>query len=579
MDIEALQRLYQASRPTSARYVRRIRPESAPVSTWEDTSENCEHLSVDFREFFDKTIPRIPPAIARMPENQFLPTLLSLDVAAQAPVPGPMKRIVPEAAVPKKKKAYHPNRGETECVTAESRHRIAWERLKAEKQLREDKDKLRRYNAECVRRANERFAELERENLDRYKLKMLDHKPIVLSPKQLKGLGSMQNKIPKDLIDDPTSPYTPRRKPEVQSPPSKKQQRKPPVPRRPCKQTNDDSQKETQRRKSDVAKHVRKKSVTPSPTPAPTPVEEEINDDEMELRIKWPNGVWMSVAGRTSSTVEELKGALSLLTMEDQKEPLLACEFQLREFTEAPTPAPLDDHAVLASTTKARSFAVELSDLGSELHAAMAKVHDPTVFIEKTKKKSKKLGSFRLLQVMNTPSTKEEHVVIDVTRPIHTPAEWAKMTEELRGASRTIKGERNWAKSKAECSRHHRKLIEIEKSLEERMTERRDPPISGGGDIVMDDDQRARQQMFDDVCMMGEYLGRPTLETIFTDTGPDLKKLQSAFVAVPRRPRSRTTPLFREMERNKARSRMKQLRQQHAINLFTDDEITAIHVS
>ena len=536
MDVEVLSRLYsEDQRP------RRRRPESAPVSTsdWAMVPE-AECAAADLSHFFDKTqAPRIPPAISRLPKNSF----------RKAPA---VPEVVPPPPIDTtKKKSFHPNRGETECQTADSRHRKAWARMREEKQLREDKDKLRRLTAESVRRAKENFSAFERENLDRYKLKLLDEKNVILSPRQMNNLKKMSPRKEKTLELAGDSPY------HIQK------AKKPPIPRRRAKAVSSVEKKEEQQVPPDDDLVVAE--VEPLP------------DEEVEVRVRCLDGTWMNLKEYSTSTVKDLKTALAFKTNN------LASEFQLRQFDESmaiaadrPLGALLADDATVGEAVAAfgTCFAVELTELGAQLKEALSgeiKEAPP----KKMKPRSRS-------------SRSSTSVKIDPNRPIATPAEWAKRTEELRGASRAIKGDRNWSRSKAECTRHHRKLIDIERSLEERMqnimgaTPRRSSTTSSDAVTLDDDDHSRRRQILSgaseqDECfpasLVGGYFSSATTTIRRYTTrrhssssqqqpqeeeepasspkllfrrdqekrSPDLRQLQSAFVALPRRPSSKSS--------------------------------------
>lgn len=203
--------------------------------------------------------------------------------------------------------------------------------------------------------------------------------------------------------------------------------KKPPVPRLPSR----------------PPRRLRRRVVEPPP-----PEQQQQEPEDIELQIRLPHAT-VDVTGRANSSVLELKALLSLLTMhaaqKDETQPrLLASEFRLRPQQKGGVVNERASLAALVAKHQTSSFAVELSALGvsTSLYDDENLRREPSGYV-----------------IQPVPPKDDDRP--NPNRRVRTPAEWAKLTLDLRDANRFIKGDRSRMLAKYECSRQHRKIAQI----------------------------------------------------------------------------------------------------------------------
>lgn len=387
--------------------------------------------------------------------------------AAHQPV---KKKFEQQPLPPPPRKASHPKmqrRHEDEPMTDGLRQRMAWDYIAAQRAVREAKERLKRLTAESVRRAKEAAAAKGRRDADDYRC-----------------LRTAE--ISKHVADGDVSPSLPneRRHEESQCavPAEGAPPRKPPVP--------------TMRRRRPLPKpsalHTNPEIDAASSTSSETQ-EEEVDEGTVvvtgesivPVKVRLLSGVWIDLSCLGSSTVSHLKALLSLLTMESARPPvgtapLLASEFVLR----TTVGGAILENETLGTCVKRHGadLIMELSTLGSAVVSSMTQAHNQlhmaaaaTAVVEKWAHRN----TFAHRTLADRSSVHDSTRVaideigpetavadrIDLNRHVKTPAEIAKLTEDVRDANRCVKAQRARLLAKFQCSRQHRKIVEINRDI------------------------------------------------------------------------------------------------------------------
>lgn len=433
-----------------------------------------------FQHLQDSTTapPKLPPSILSIAGSvqlswgsRSVPNQSLTDIVAPAPsaVHRPItKKAEQQPLPPPPRKASHPKiqrSHEEEPVSDDVRQRMAWDYIAAKRAVREAKMRLKRLTAESVRRAKEAAAAKERRDADDYRC--------------LRSARSCKHE------ENDGSPPPPNERHHEESqcavPAEGPPPRKPPVP--------------TMRRQRPPSKSsvLHTNPEIEAISSASSEVQEEEGDEGrvvvtsesvVSVKVRLLSGVWIDLSCLGSSTVSHLKALLSLLTMESAKPPmgtapLLASEFLLR----TAVGGAVVENESLGTCIKRHGaeLIMELSTLGSAVVSSMAQAHNQlhkaaAAAIKKWAHRGTlarhTLANRSTVQhesktVAHTETGPETHVAdgTDLNRHVKTPAEVAKMTEDVRDANRCVKAQRARLLAKFQCSRHHRKMVEINRDI------------------------------------------------------------------------------------------------------------------